>query len=188
MSRGLGRTQRAAVRLLWRHPDEAAGGVPLAELKRTISTDRSNARRAIRGLVDRGLLEVGDEEGVRRVKLTGGGQLACVLAALPDDQSTLRYVPSKPLDLDLLYDEDPHGCVDTSWMDAAAHDPAVGDPEATDNERGHPMRLGKPHAPSSRLPDRGVRDPPPYTPGIDLEIAARMAREALERLDEEEGA
>jgi len=49
------------------------------------------------------------------------------------------------------------------------------------------MQAGESHANPPRRPDRSVSDSLP-PPGLGLKIAARMARERLERLDEEEGA
>lgn len=218
--------QREAVLLLHR---KGENGIPLTELKRAISTDRSNARRAIRGLIARGLLEEITDEGVRRVKLAGGAHLALWLAAYPDDHLTLDAVPSRPLHLDsfaggdlgLGDDEDdgrPHGSVEPSWIKDAVSESPVNDNGPGGPDRGDPMSLRQPHvslppppdrgvndnAPSSPErgdpmqteichanapppPDRGVSDPPPYRPGLGLEIAARMAREVLERLGAEEG-
>src|SRR5215218_2566035 len=226
MSRGIGRTQREAMLALRDHEDGAAAGVPLTELKRAISSDRSNARRALRGLIERGLLEeVTDEEGVRRVKLAGGAHLALWLAAYPDGQLTIDTVPSRPLDLDLgddldLEDDDtplslwqPHVSSppppDRGVNDNAPSTPERGDPTRTgachanappppdrgvsDNGtdstvRGDPMDARTPHGDTPPTLDRGVNDNAPYRPGLGLEIAARMAREILERLDEEERA
>ena len=155
--------------VLWDHEEGVAegvaGGIPLAELKRYISTDRSNARRAIRGLIDRGLVaETTDEEGVRRVSLTGGGHLACWLASYADERLTLGAVPSRPLYLSALYgeaDEDggnPHGTTEPPWNNDAASELPVNDNTPSNPDRGYPMNLRKPHVPSPLPPDRPVRD------------------------------
>jgi len=47
------------------------------------------------------------------------------------------------------------------------------------------MQTGVSHANAPRPPDRGVSDNAPYTPGLGLKIAARMAQEWLARLDAE---
>jgi hypothetical protein len=73
MSRGLGALQRRACEVLY-----AAEGhqLPLRELRRQLGEpDRSNLRRAIRGLLRRGLVEVPRSEGGRRVGLTSSGLL-----------------------------------------------------------------------------------------------------------------
>ena len=73
MSRGLGILQRRVCEVLY-----AAAGhqLPLRELRRQLGEpDRSNLRRAIRGLLRRGLVEVPRSEGGRRVGLTSSGLL-----------------------------------------------------------------------------------------------------------------
>jgi hypothetical protein len=161
MSRGIGKTQREAMLCVWdlAKLEGVAGGMPLAELKRCISTDRSNARRAIRGLIARDLLEeVRDEEGVRRARLTSDGHLACWLAAYPDDRLALGAVPSRPLHLDLSYDEDPLGSSEPSWINAAASELAVSDNGPESPERGDPIQGGIPHVRPAASADPPVSD------------------------------
>jgi DNA-binding MarR family transcriptional regulator len=233
VSRGLGRTQREAMLALWHHEEGLAAGMPLAELKRSISTDRSNARRAIRGLIERGFaVALTGEAGERRVALTGGAHMALWLATeYRDEALTLEKVPSRPLNLDLgddlgIVEEDaldldnpmslgkPHepsppppdrpvsdnapssrghkDAVQTGVGHANAPLPperGVSDHEERTPGRGDPMQGGIPHASTPRPPNRPVSDPSEatYTPGrIGLEIAARMAREWLDRLDAED--
>jgi hypothetical protein len=197
MSRGIGKNQRKAMIVLWHHDEGIAAGVPLADLKRHTSKDRSNARRSIRGLVARQLAEeVRDDAGERRVRLTGGGHLACWLASYADEELAVGRVPSRPLKLDL---GDDLGIDDDTPMDVGyphGAPPQLSDWPVSDNaprmpERGDPMQMGRPHANAPRASDRGVSDNRPrgtYTRGLALEIAARMAREWLERLDAEEDA
>ena len=66
MSRGLGLLQRRAVLFLWRSDGHHA---PLSEVKRAMGVERANSRRAIRALVERGM--VAAPEG--QVSLTSGG-------------------------------------------------------------------------------------------------------------------
>ena len=68
MSRGLGGLQRRVCEAL----EEAEGnGLPLRELRRRLGDpDRSNLRRAIRGLLERGIVEEFESGGELRVKLT----------------------------------------------------------------------------------------------------------------------
>lgn len=177
--------------VLWDHEEGVAegvaGGFPLAEFKRYISTDRSNARRAIRGLIDRGLVaETTDEEGVRRVALTGGGHLACWLASYPDDWLALGAVPSRPLNLE-LDDENPLGSREPSWSNAAASESPLSDNGPSDPDREDPMQGGKPHANPGRSPDRPVSDNDERIGSTMLEMVAKMARRRLEELDEGEG-
>jgi len=190
--------QREAMLALWDHEEGVAGGMLLAELKRCISTDRSNARRAIRGLIKRGLLEeVRDAEGARRVVLTGGAHLALWLATeYKDEPLALERVPGRPLNLDL---GDDLGIVeeDTSVLDnllslGEPHEPSpptsdrpVSDNGPSSRGRGDAMQTGVSHANAPLPPDRGVSDNAPYTPGLGLKIAARMAQEWLARLDAE---
>jgi len=148
---------------LWNHAEGVAGGVPLAELKRSISTDRSNARRAIRGLIGRGFaVEVTGDEGERRVALTGGAHMALWLATeYKDEPLTLEKVPGRPLNLDLGDDlalEDPLGSAEPSWISTPVSDPAVSDLVGLDDT---PMSLGQPHEPSPPPPDRPARDNAP---------------------------
>lgn len=162
MSRGIGTTQRKAILALCDQakPEGIAKGpgIRLTDLKRAIGTDRSNARRAIRGLADRGLVkEVVGEEGERRVKLTSGARLALVLAGIEDKPLALSDVPSRPFDLDAVYDQvdallDPHGSAEPSWINADLDEPAVSDPA------GYPMQTGIPHAKPPRRRERAVSD------------------------------
>ena len=74
MSRGLGILQRRVCEVLY-----AATGhqLPLRELRRQLGEpDRSNLRRAIRGLLRRNLVEVPRSGGGRRVGLTSSGLLS----------------------------------------------------------------------------------------------------------------
>jgi DNA-binding MarR family transcriptional regulator len=231
VSRGIGKVQREALAALWdRAKSEGiAGGMPLAELKRCIGADRSNSRRAIRGLIERGLVvEVTAEEGERRVALTGGAHMALWLATeYKDEALTIERVPSRPLVLDLgddlgLVEEDTLG-LDNLMSLGIPHEPSPPPPDrpvsdnvpsnrgrgdamqarvshanaplspdqrVSGNEarapgRGYPMQSRTPHASTPRTSDRGVTDNASYTRGLGLEIAARMAREWLERLDAE---
>jgi hypothetical protein len=73
MSRGLGALQRRTCEVLY-----AAEGhqLPLRELRSRLGEpDRSNLRRAIRGLLRRGLVEVPRSDGERCVGLTSSGLL-----------------------------------------------------------------------------------------------------------------
>lgn len=197
MSRGIGRMQREAVVLLYR---EGEGGIPLAELRRAISADRSNARRAIRGLIARGFaVEVTGVYGERRVALTGGAHMALWLAAeYRDKPLTPQRVPGRPLALD--FGDDP-GIVEEDTLDldnlmdlGIPHgasppppDRPVSDNAPSSRGRGDAMQAGISHASTPCTSDRGVNDNASYVRGIGLEIAARMAREWLERLDAEAG-
>lgn len=71
MSRGLGNLQRRVCNIL----DAAEGAeLPLRELRRRLGEpDRSNLRRGIRGLLERGLVEESRSGEERRVKLTFWG-------------------------------------------------------------------------------------------------------------------
>jgi DNA-binding MarR family transcriptional regulator len=124
----------------------------LGELKRHIGEDRSNARRAIRTLTARGLVEEErEEDGERRVKLSAGARFAIALTeALNERPPTLADVPSRPFDLGAIFDPDedldedelpehPHGPVETPWINDAVIESAVSD---NDN----PMSGGTPHA------------------------------------------
>ncbi len=74
MSRGLGILQRRVCEALY-----AADGrePPLRELRRRLGDpDRSNLRRAIRGLLERGIVEEPASEGELRVKLTYWGYVS----------------------------------------------------------------------------------------------------------------
>jgi len=144
MSRGIGRTQRLALLALWQarteREEERDIGIPLTELKRRISSDRSNARRAIRNLMERGMVEEIREEGERRVKLTSGGCDALAFASVWGD-ITPDTIPSKPFDFDLIFREiEPddlespvsadgilHGAGETPWSRAADLETPVND-------------------------------------------------------------
>jgi len=109
MSRGIGRTQRLALLALWQarteREEERDIGIPLTELKRRISSDRSNSRRAIRNLTERGMIEeITGEEGERRLRLTSGGRGALAFASVWE-AITLNTIPSKPFDFDLILRE-----------------------------------------------------------------------------------
>jgi hypothetical protein len=74
MSRGLGLLQRRVCEAL----EEAEGHeLPLRELRRRLGdTDRSNLRRAIRGLLKRGIVEEPPSEGEPSVALTDWGYVS----------------------------------------------------------------------------------------------------------------
>jgi DNA-binding MarR family transcriptional regulator len=151
VSRGIGRTQRVALLALWQTraelEEERDAGIPLTALKRRISSDRSNARRAIRNLMERGMVEeiTSEAEGERRVKLTSGGHGALTLASVfcdPGEGLTEDDVPSKPFDFDTLYrdaedlaEQEPLGSEQPSWT--TADDP---DLPVSDNGRPHAGR------------------------------------------------
>jgi hypothetical protein len=240
VSRGAGRAQRRALHALWNDEGRRAAGMPLAEVRRAIGADRSNARRAIRGLVERGLIvEVTDDEGVRRVKLTGGALLAFVVAQRGAEPLTPERVPGRPLNLDRepldgnplslgiplesspaapdrpvsAHDDEPmQGGVphadtllppdqyvtDNSGDDAmqvgASHATAPLPPDRPVSDlarrvvaRRYAVPVGLAHASGSRTPHRGVSDPPSHSAGSALGVIARLAAEALERKDQEEG-
>lgn len=190
MSRGIGRTQREAMICLWLAEEGCTTGMRVAEFKRYISTDRSNARRAIRGLIDRGFVEeITGEEGERRVRLTGGGHLALWLAAYPDQPLDLSDVPSRPLDLDVIDHDatfgDPHGWRETSWINADVSESAISDhaPSARSRGRGSRTNQGEPNqwrgSQRARVSNNERRG------SVALEIAQKMARRVLARLDDE---
>ena len=87
MSRGLGNLQRRVCEVLY-----AAGNgeLPLRELRRRLGDpDRSNLRRAIRGLLERGMVEESDLSGEQRVALEvwtyiAMGDRPAFLAVRPD--------------------------------------------------------------------------------------------------------
>ena len=88
MSRGLGGLQRRVLEVLYTDGD---GELPLRELRRRLGDpDRSNLRRAIRGLLGRGMVEEKpDPGGERRVALgvwtyIAMGDRPAFLAARPD--------------------------------------------------------------------------------------------------------
>ncbi len=87
MSRGLGGLQRRVCEVL--HAAEN-GELPLRELRRRLGDpDRSNLRRAIRGLLERGIVEESDLDGEQRVALEvwtyiAMGDRPAFLAVRPD--------------------------------------------------------------------------------------------------------
>jgi DNA-binding MarR family transcriptional regulator len=72
VSRGLGPTQWRALKVLEEYKNE---GIPVREFKARMGTDRSNARRVIRGLMKRDFVEEIDPDGERRLRLTLRGRL-----------------------------------------------------------------------------------------------------------------
>ena len=71
MSRGLGVLQRRVCEVLYAADDHEP---PLRELRRRLGDpDRSNLRRAIRGLLERGIVEESSRDGERRAALTDWG-------------------------------------------------------------------------------------------------------------------
>jgi DNA-binding MarR family transcriptional regulator len=103
VSRGVGNAQRRAILYLYDRGEEY--GVPLGELKRHIGTDRSNARRTLRTLTARNLIEeVREEDGERRVKLTSGAHFSIALTEILEERPpALGDVPSRPMDLDFVF-------------------------------------------------------------------------------------
>jgi hypothetical protein len=87
MSRGLGDLQRRVCEVLYAAGD---GELPLRELRRRLGDpDRSNLRRAIRGLLERGMVEESDLSGEQRVELEvwtyiAMGDRPAFLAVRPD--------------------------------------------------------------------------------------------------------
>jgi DNA-binding MarR family transcriptional regulator len=65
--RDLGETQRRIYQALWKRPGPREEGMLVADLKSMVGGDRSNARRAIRGLLRRGLIE--ESEDGQRIRL-----------------------------------------------------------------------------------------------------------------------
>ena len=156
MSRGLGILQRRAMLYLWRA--RPSGRAKVREVKRVMGPDRANNRRAIRSLMDRGLLEEREEDGTRLVVLTRGAVGALTLAAVFADGGELseERVPSAPFDLDAVLaglgedDHDygivlppgdnarsPHGPEMPSWFRGPS-----GGPRLSDNLSAH---SGRPH-------------------------------------------
>jgi hypothetical protein len=71
MSRGHGWRQRVVFDLLIATEAARREGLPLAALRPALGSDRANARRLVRSLIDRGDCEmVVDEVGVRRLRAT----------------------------------------------------------------------------------------------------------------------
>ena len=142
MSRGLGILQRRAMLYLWRA--RPSGSAEVREVKRAMGSDRANNRRAIRTLLDRGLLkEVTGEDGERLVALTSGAWDALTLAeifarepgALSEEQ-----VPSEPFDVvavlaslgedhydygTLLRDWNPHEPQEPPWLQSISEIPVT---------------------------------------------------------------
>lgn len=56
-ARSPGPTQRKIIRILWEHADPLDAGLAVRALKRIVGGDRSNVRRAIRGLLQYGYLD-----------------------------------------------------------------------------------------------------------------------------------
>jgi hypothetical protein len=170
VSRGIGKNQRKGVLALCNHDEGIAAGMPLAELKRSISADRSNARRALRGLIERGLAVEVTGEGERRVKLTGGAHMALWLATeYRDEPLTLEGVPSRPLVLDLgddlgIVEEDTldlDNLMDLGYPHESSPPPPdrpVSDNASSSRGHGHAMQAGVSHANAPLRPDRGVSD------------------------------
>ncbi len=81
MSRGHGRNQRRAVELLSADERARSEGLPPAALRRALGLDRSNARRLVLSLIDRGDAEwvVDPQTGERRVKLSFWTSVAALL-------------------------------------------------------------------------------------------------------------
>ncbi len=97
MSRGLGGLQRRVCEVLYDADDHEP---PLRELRRRLGDpDRSNLRRAIRGLLERGIVEEFESEGKLRVKLTCWGYVAAAVG--PDDHlapgSEVRFERDEPV-------------------------------------------------------------------------------------------
>jgi hypothetical protein len=87
VSRGLGGLQRRVCEVLYADGD---GELPLRELRRRLrDPDRSNLRRAIRGLLERGMVEESEPGGEQRVALDvwtyiAMGDRPAFLAVRPD--------------------------------------------------------------------------------------------------------
>ena len=83
MSRGIGRLQWRVVHTVCDH-QEGKSGLTITDLNRRLGSDRSNNRRAVRGLVRRGMAVEGlGEEGERRVLLTEEALLISALLRTP---------------------------------------------------------------------------------------------------------
>jgi DNA-binding IclR family transcriptional regulator len=81
MSRGLGYLQRRIREVLYAAEDQE---LPIRELRRRLGEpDRSNLRRAIRGLLERGVVEESRSSGKRRVALTVFGYVGAGLSLAP---------------------------------------------------------------------------------------------------------
>ena len=88
MSRGHGRIQRRVVELLSADERARDAGLPLSALRPVLGPDRSNARRAIRSLIQRGDCEwtTDPETGERRLKLTFWTCVAAMMKREPLDE------------------------------------------------------------------------------------------------------
>ena len=155
MSRGLGVLQRRAMLYLWRARPSCSAEV--REVKRAMGPDRANNRRAIRTLLDRGLLEEREKDGTRLVILTRGAVGALTLAAVFADGGELSEgaMPSRPFDLDSILsgaseddhdygtvlppDWNPHEHQEPPWTPGSI-------PEAPLNDNGQD-RAKQPHGP-----------------------------------------
>ncbi len=104
MSRGLGRRQRGVVELLAASPWEE--GLPLTALRPVLGPDRSDARRVIRSLLARGVVErVQDAEtGEGRVRLEFWTHIAAVL------RRERYFDEPEPVKGYLMDAGRPHGC------------------------------------------------------------------------------
>jgi hypothetical protein len=81
MSRGLGSLQRRIREVLYAAEDQE---LPLGELRRRLGEpDRSNLRRAIRGLLEHEVVEESLSSGERRVALTVFGYIGAGLSLVP---------------------------------------------------------------------------------------------------------
>jgi hypothetical protein len=92
MSRGLGIIQRRVLDVLYQGSSD--DGMPVVELKASLNVDRSNARRSIRALMQRELLEELIVGGERRVQLTYIGAMWAMppLPEQPDPHAELRVM------------------------------------------------------------------------------------------------
>ena len=90
MSRGLGLGQRHVLEVLNEVP--VNGCLSVTELNTRVAADRSNTRRIVRTLLQRGLVEEAIVEGERRVRLTFRGTLKVMppLPEVPDTRAELR--------------------------------------------------------------------------------------------------
>ena len=76
-NRPLGETQRRVLGALQESSEPKESGLPVTAVKELVGADRSNARRAIRTLLMRGLIE--ESEDGRRIRLTFLGTFARAL-------------------------------------------------------------------------------------------------------------
>ena len=93
--RSPGDTQRTIIRVLWEYSDPLDAGLSVLVLKRIVGGDRSNARRAIRGLLRYGYLD--QTPDVERLRISEGllndyagimfpGLFVRLLANAPDEE------------------------------------------------------------------------------------------------------